>query len=77
MKRREFIARLGSAAALQFEARAQQSATPVVAFVHGASSDAFADRVRAFRKGLGETGDRKSTRLNSSHRSLYRMPSSA
>ena len=26
---------------------------------------------------LGENGDRKSTRLNSSHRSLSRMPSSA
>jgi putative tryptophan/tyrosine transport system substrate-binding protein len=56
MRRREFIAGLGSAAAWQFEARAQRSSTPVVAFVHGASSDAFADRVRAFHKGLGETG---------------------
>jgi putative ABC transport system substrate-binding protein len=49
------MAGLGSAVAWPFGARAQQLALPVVAFVHGASSDAFADRVRAFRKGLGET----------------------
>ena len=29
------------------------------------------------RKAIAEAGDRKSTRLNSSHRSLSRMPSSA
>jgi putative tryptophan/tyrosine transport system substrate-binding protein len=35
-------------------ARGQQPALPVIGFVHGGSADA--DRVRAFRKGLGETG---------------------
>jgi putative ABC transport system substrate-binding protein len=36
--------------------RAQQLAVPVVGFVDGGTADAFADRVSAFRKGLGETG---------------------
>src|SRR6202163_4812643 len=57
MRRREFIAGLGSAGvAWPLAARAQQPALPVVGFVNGASADASADRVRAFRKGLGETG---------------------
>jgi putative tryptophan/tyrosine transport system substrate-binding protein len=56
MRRREFIAGLGSAAAWPLAARAQQSAIPVVGLVHGGSDDASADRMRAFRKGLNETG---------------------
>ena len=56
LRRREFIAGLGGAAAWPLTARAQQPALPVVAFVNGGSSDASADRVRAFHKGLGETG---------------------
>jgi putative ABC transport system substrate-binding protein len=55
MRRRDFIAALGCTAAWPAVARGQQAALPVVAFVHGASSDVSADRVRAFRKGLGET----------------------
>jgi putative tryptophan/tyrosine transport system substrate-binding protein len=53
MRRREFIAGLGSAATWPLVARAQQPALPVIGFV---MADAAADRVRAFRKGLGETG---------------------
>ena len=53
MRRREFIGRLGSAAAWPVVARAQQPALPVVGFVN---PEAFGDRVLAFRKGLGETG---------------------
>ena len=56
MRRREFIAGLGSVAAWPVVARAQQPAMPVVAFVNGASADGLAAYVAAFRKGLGEAG---------------------
>jgi putative ABC transport system substrate-binding protein len=55
MRRRDFIAGLG-AAACPLAARAQQAALPVVGFEHLGSADAGADDVRAFRKGLSETG---------------------
>jgi putative ABC transport system substrate-binding protein len=54
MKRREFIAGLGSAAAWPMVARAQQPPVPVIGFV-GTGSASDSGRV-AFRKGLGETG---------------------
>jgi putative ABC transport system substrate-binding protein len=56
VKRRTFIAGLGSAVAWPLAARAQQPALPVIGFVSGGSAEASADYVAAFRKGLGETG---------------------
>jgi putative tryptophan/tyrosine transport system substrate-binding protein len=56
MRRREFIAGVGSLAAWPIVARAQQPALPVIGFVYLGSADASAGWVAAFRKGLGETG---------------------
>jgi len=56
MRRREFIAGLGSAAALPMVARAQQSELPVVGFIRGGSLDTSGRYLAAFRTGLGETG---------------------
>src|SRR6516165_8910033 len=56
MRRREFIAGLGSAAAWPLTARAQQAGMPVVGLVSLGSADASASYMAAFRKGLGETG---------------------
>jgi putative ABC transport system substrate-binding protein len=56
MRRRDFIAALGGAAAWPLSAPAQQRALPVVGLVSLGSADAFADNMRAFHKGLGEAG---------------------
>jgi putative ABC transport system substrate-binding protein len=56
IRRREFIAGLGSAAVWPVVARAQQSLMPVIGLLNGVSFESYADRVAAFRQGLMETG---------------------
>ena len=56
MRRREFIAGLGTAAAWPMVARAQQSAVPVIGYLVTGSPLPREEHVAAFRQGLSETG---------------------
>jgi putative tryptophan/tyrosine transport system substrate-binding protein len=56
MKRREFLALLGAAAACPHAARAQPAAMPIVGFLHPGSPQASLSVAAGFLKGLGEAG---------------------
>jgi putative ABC transport system substrate-binding protein len=57
MRRRKFISVFGGAAAVwPIAAFAQQSALPVVGFLGSDTSELYADRLRAFRRGLKDAG---------------------
>jgi putative ABC transport system substrate-binding protein len=56
IRRREFLALLGGAAAWPLTARAQQSTMSVIGFLNGALPEGYAPFVAAFRQGLKEAG---------------------
>src|SRR5262245_19520084 len=56
MKRRAFITLLVGAATWPLAARAQQPGMPAIGFLHSSTPESFADRLRAFHRGLKDTG---------------------
>jgi putative ABC transport system substrate-binding protein len=56
VRRRNFIALLGGAAAWPLAAHAQQPATPVVGFLNVLGQNDRPNLLAAFRRGLGEAG---------------------
>jgi putative tryptophan/tyrosine transport system substrate-binding protein len=56
MRRREFMALLGGAVGSPLAAHAQQSAMPLVGFLHAGTPDGYVSYLAGFRQGLKEAG---------------------
>jgi putative tryptophan/tyrosine transport system substrate-binding protein len=70
MRRRDFIAGLGSAtAAWPLSARAQQPAMPVVGWIEAYTPEVGANYLAAFRRGLSEMGYVEGRNVTIEHRS--------
>src|SRR5215471_7248727 len=55
IRRRKFLATLGGTAAWPLAAHAQQTAMPVIGFLHIASPGAYVHVIAGFRRGLAES----------------------
>jgi putative ABC transport system substrate-binding protein len=56
VRRRDFIAIIGSAATWSLAARAQPTATPVIGFVSAGTSQSLGDYLPAFKRSLADAG---------------------
>jgi putative tryptophan/tyrosine transport system substrate-binding protein len=74
MRRREFIAGLGSAAAWSIPSRAQQRGLPVVGCLFSGAPDPNGDRLEALLQGLGEAGFVEGRNVTFVYRWTYNDP---
>jgi putative tryptophan/tyrosine transport system substrate-binding protein len=68
MRRREFIAGLGGAAAWPVVARAQQSKMPVIGLIHAVTPDGQGANLASLRKSLSELGFVKGRNFTTEYR---------